>query len=92
MSMNYASVKALLASESLTLEAQDRDKALARPVRYSGPGWYSLASDERYIRGAIPTFSRIRLVAADDSGDPTSVEYRPSRDTLAMARSAGAMI
>ena len=90
----YDTIAAMVKSTGLVLHATDAPKALARAIRYDGTGWYSMDDHGTYWQGTAATCSRIRIESSadDDSDDPTSVDYRPSPDTLALARSIGARV
>lgn len=40
-------------------------EAMDRPIRWSGPGWYSLGDDGAYHKGQFSTWSRIHIMTAD---------------------------
>ena len=80
-----ASRSVYLSPVDASMVSQANKWAFNRELQFSAGN----AASVRWYAGNI---QRIRLVAADDSDDPTSVEYRPSADVLALARGAGARI
>lgn len=40
----------------------DPQQVAKRLVQWEGPGWYSLDDDGFYVKGVIPTTSRIKII------------------------------